>query len=161
IGQRDIGAALGEAGDATLAFAADAVAVRRVDVGQLDLAVEAGGDRPDLHGRRRLHLVVADLFQAFAARNRGFQHLRIVQRVPHDGARRGNTPLPGHIHGIHPLSGGPEIMSWVATWQHAARKARQWPRGVAVQPASTGPPKTSDSPSRPWIRRLPYGNPSL
>src|SRR5438105_13247301 len=48
-GERHGGAALGKAGDAALAFARDLVAIGWIEVAQIDLALEAGGDRPDLH----------------------------------------------------------------------------------------------------------------
>ena len=48
IGRLHIGAALGEAGDAALALAGDTVGVGRIEVGQLNLAVEAGGMGPIL-----------------------------------------------------------------------------------------------------------------
>ena len=67
IGQRHLGAALGEAGDAALALAADAVAVRRIDVGQLHLPVKRAEIGPILHRGGRLHLVVGGLLQALAA----------------------------------------------------------------------------------------------
>src|SRR5262249_22463593 len=51
VGQRHHGAALGEAGDAALALAGNLVAVRRVEVGELHLALPLGLDRTDL-GRR-------------------------------------------------------------------------------------------------------------
>ena len=42
------------------------------------------------------------LLQALAAWNAGFQHLRIVQRIPNRLARRGNASLTRHIHGNRP-----------------------------------------------------------
>jgi hypothetical protein len=47
-GQRHVRAALGEAGDAALAFALDRIAVRRIEVLQRYFAVEGRLDRPDL-----------------------------------------------------------------------------------------------------------------
>src|ERR1700689_5875175 len=46
--QRHRGAALGEAGDAALAFARYPVAVGRIEIAERDLAFEAGGYWPDL-----------------------------------------------------------------------------------------------------------------
>src|ERR1700754_1789428 len=49
VGERHGGAALGEAGDAPLAFARDLVAIGRIEITQGDLALEARRHRPDLH----------------------------------------------------------------------------------------------------------------
>src|SRR3982075_422112 len=61
VAQGDNGAALGETGHAALPFAGDPVAVRRVDVGQRNLAGEAGADRPDTQTNLGLHLRVGRL----------------------------------------------------------------------------------------------------
>src|SRR5260221_9811219 len=47
VGERDGGAALGESGDAALALARDPVAVRRVEIAEHHLALEAGRDGAD------------------------------------------------------------------------------------------------------------------
>ena len=98
VGQRDVGTALGEPGHTALPFAADAVAVRRIDIGKLHLAGEPGGDRADLDGGGGLHLVVVQFLQALAAGNAGFQHLRVVERLPYGLPRRRNAPLARHVH---------------------------------------------------------------
>lgn len=50
------GASLGEARDSALAFACDAIAVRRIEVRQCDSALKLGGDGADLDQRRCGHL---------------------------------------------------------------------------------------------------------
>ena len=81
-GERHVGAALGEAGDAALALAGDGVAVGRIDVGERDVAVEGRLDRADLGLDGRRHLGVGDLLQRLAAGNRRLEHGGIVERGP-------------------------------------------------------------------------------
>src|SRR5262249_57357937 len=63
VGERHLGAAFGEAGDAALAFAGDAVAVRRIEVGEPDLAFPARLDRTDLDRGHGLKLGVGNLVE--------------------------------------------------------------------------------------------------
>ena len=93
LGQVDVGAALGEAGDAALAFALDRVGVRRVQVLQRHRAGEFRLDRPDLQHDDRRKVGVGVLLQAFAARNALLQHIRIVERFPHFLHRSGDALL--------------------------------------------------------------------
>src|SRR5438046_10182449 len=95
-GERHGGATLGEAGDAALAFARDLVAIGWIEIAQIDLALEAGGDRPDLHFGGGAEAVVLGPFQLLAARNAGLQHLRIVLLVPHRLARRRTLDFAVH-----------------------------------------------------------------
>ena len=57
-------------------------AVGRVDVGEVDLALEARAHRPDLDLDRRLQLGVGELLQALAAGDGNFERLGIVERAP-------------------------------------------------------------------------------
>ena len=91
LGQPDGGAAFGETGNATLAFARDLVAVGRIEIAQHDLALEAGGNRSDLHLGGGAKAVVFGLFQLLAAGDAGFQHCGIVEFSPHGLARRAST----------------------------------------------------------------------
>src|SRR5438034_10830929 len=67
-GERHGGATLGKAGDAALAFARDLVAIGWIEIAQIDLALEAGGDRPDLHFSGGAEAIVFGLFQLLVAR---------------------------------------------------------------------------------------------
>src|SRR5262245_8350579 len=67
--QVDGRAALGEARHAAIALAGDPVAVRRIEVGEADLAFEPCLDRPDLVGGDGLELVLPEKVQRLAARN--------------------------------------------------------------------------------------------
>src|SRR5262249_40100663 len=78
IRQPHVGSALGEAGDAALALAGDAVAVRRIDVGEVDLAFETCAHRPDFHLDGGLKLRVGELLEALATGNGGPQRVGIV-----------------------------------------------------------------------------------
>ena len=131
IGQRNLGAALGEAGDAALALARDGVAVRRVDVGQLDTAGEARGDRPDLHRGGRLHLVVRGLLQAVAAGNAGLQHLpgRSARPIPCRAAPGCAARRSYPFRCISPLRGA-EVTCRVKPMQ-TQRRSRRPPGGAA------------------------------
>src|SRR3954468_23678806 len=69
VGERHLGAALGKARDAPLAFAGDAIAVGRIEIGEPDLAFPARLDRADLDRGSRLKLVVRNLVELLAAGN--------------------------------------------------------------------------------------------
>src|SRR6202171_4220060 len=74
VGQRHRCATLGEAGDPTLAFARNLVAVGRVEIAERDPAFEAGRDRPDLHRGDRTKAVVFGLLQLLASGDAGLEH---------------------------------------------------------------------------------------
>src|SRR4051812_3634673 len=95
----DHGATLGKAGHPALAFAGDLVAVRRVEIGQRDLALEARRHRTDLHFRRRAKAAIVGLLQLLAAGDAGLQHLGIVELGPHGLARRRKLDFAVHRHG--------------------------------------------------------------
>ena len=98
VGERHIGAALGEAGGAALALAADGVAVGRVEVGQRDVALEGRRDRADLGLDGRRHLGVGDLLQRLAAGDAGLEHDRIVEGGPDLVARCRDLIPASHFH---------------------------------------------------------------
>ena len=103
VGQRHVGAALGEAGDAALAFAADGVAIGRIEIGQRDVALEGRRDRADLGLDGRRHLGVGELLQLLAAGDALLEHDRIVERGPDLLARCRDPIAAGHFHGqCHP-----------------------------------------------------------
>src|SRR5690242_9506552 len=79
VGERDGGTALGESGNPALALARDLVTVRRVEIAERDLALEAGRHRADLHLGGGAETVLVSLLQLLAAGDAGLQHLRIVQ----------------------------------------------------------------------------------
>src|SRR6185295_7060100 len=75
-------AALREPGGAALALEGDRVRIRRLDVGERELALELGAHRPDARDHQHLILVVSDRIDRFAARHALLEHRRVVQRVP-------------------------------------------------------------------------------
>ena len=101
IGERNLGAALGEAGDPAFTLAGDGVAHVGNDVGKLDLASEGGRNRADLDlGDRRV--AVADPLERLAAGDAGLQHVRVVEQRPDLWARGRESRLPGHRHRHEP-----------------------------------------------------------
>src|SRR5262249_24857036 len=79
VGERSLGAAFGKARCPTLPFTGNAVAVRRIEIGQPHLAFPARLDRPDLDGGDGLKLVVGNLVELLAAGNAALEHLGIVE----------------------------------------------------------------------------------
>src|SRR5215467_264813 len=98
VGERHLGAAFGKAGDAALAFAGDAVAVRRIEVGEPDLAFPARLDRTDLDRGHGLKLAVGNLVELLAAGDAALEHLGVVELRPHHLATGGKLDLPVHGH---------------------------------------------------------------
>src|SRR5258705_1600563 len=98
-GKRHRRAALGESGDAALAFARDLVAVPRVEIAQRDLALEARRHRPDLHFGGRAKAVLVGFLQLLAAGDAGLQHVGIIELVPYGLARRRKLDFAVHCHG--------------------------------------------------------------
>src|SRR5581483_3139870 len=98
LGELDGSTPLGEAGDAAVALAGNLVAVRRVEVGEPDLALEARLDRADLVGGDRLEFVFANQLKRLAAGDARLQHLRIVELLPDRLPRSGKLLLAGHHH---------------------------------------------------------------
>src|SRR3569833_1760300 len=72
VAERDHGAALGETGNAALAFARDLVAVRRIEIAQGHLALEARRHRADLHLGDRTKPAILGPLQLLATGNAGF-----------------------------------------------------------------------------------------
>lgn len=72
---------------AALAFAGDGVAFRRVEVGQLDVALEGCLDRSDFEADLGLKLSIGMLGQLLAAGNAVLQNIRIVQGREDDVTR--------------------------------------------------------------------------
>src|SRR5829696_5339472 len=96
--ERDLGAALGEAGDPAGALAADRVAVGRVEVAERDLAREARLDRPDPRRDLGGELGVRDLLDRVAAGDCLLQPLGVVELLPHQLARSRDAALALHFH---------------------------------------------------------------
>src|SRR5262249_36851113 len=99
VGERPLGAALGEACDAALAFPRDAVAVGRIEIGEPHLALPARLDRADLDGGNRLKLVIGNLVELLAAGDAALEHLGVVELGPYHLAAGGELDLPTHGHG--------------------------------------------------------------
>src|ERR1035437_4456170 len=97
-GQRDRGAALGEAGDPTVALARNLVTVGRVEIGQVHLAFEARFHRAYFGDGNRLQFGDGDLVELLAAGDAGFQHLGIVELCIHTLAAGWDLNPPRHDH---------------------------------------------------------------
>ena len=93
-----VGRALAEAGDAALPVEDDRVAVRRVDVGHLQVAPEAGTDRADLHRHHGRVGIVAGALERFAAGDAGLQCHGIVERGPGRLERGRNQSFAVQFH---------------------------------------------------------------
>ena len=70
------------------------VAVRRVEIGELDLALPARLDGPDLDGGDGLELVVGNHVELLAAGDAALQHLGIIELLPHHLALGGKLDRP-------------------------------------------------------------------
>src|SRR6476659_6378832 len=98
VGQRHLGAALGKARNTPLAFAGNAIAVGRIEIGEPDLAFPARLDRADLDRGDGLKLVVRSPIELLAARDTALEHLRVVELFPHHLPGCGELHLPIHRH---------------------------------------------------------------
>src|SRR5438132_6665756 len=125
LGEVDLGAALGEAGDPAVALAADRVALRRVEVRQHHLAAKGGSHRSDRGDDLAVELGVGHLLQRLAARDRLLEDFRIVERLPDALAWRGDAKFAGHLHRVRPFLPG-EVWSSLKSIATAARGIR-WP----------------------------------
>src|SRR5579872_662547 len=96
--ERHGGAALGEAGDAAGALAADLVAGGRIEVGQGDLAIEGRLDRADLGDDPCGEFVLRALVHGLRAGDAGFQGFRVVELFPDRLARSRDAHLAVHFH---------------------------------------------------------------
>src|SRR5262249_28866065 len=96
VAERHLGAAFGEAGDAAFPFARDAIAVRRIEIGETDLALPARLDRPDFDRGDGLKLVLGHFLELFAARDTAVENLGVVVLGPYKPATPGqlNVPIP-------------------------------------------------------------------
>src|SRR5580704_7926507 len=110
----DLGAALGEAGDAALALAADRVALGRVEVAERHLAGEGRLDRPDPGDDLGGELGVGDLLDGLAAGDAELQGLEVVEPLPHRLARGGDAALAMHFHRGCPRSGMAKVWAAIA-----------------------------------------------
>jgi hypothetical protein len=72
--------------------------MRRLQILQLDRALELGLDRPDLQRHHRFEVRIRLLLKALAAGNAFLQHFRIVQRFPDFLDRRLDALLALHVH---------------------------------------------------------------
>src|SRR6516225_4709395 len=102
VAERHLGAAFGKAGHPALPFAGNAVAVRRIEVGEADLALPARLDRADFDRGDGLEFVIRDLFELLAAGDAAFEHLGVVELGPDHLAVGGELDLPIHRHRHRP-----------------------------------------------------------
>src|ERR1700720_1890449 len=107
VGERDRRAALGETGNAAVAFARDAIAVGRVEIGEANFAFEARLHRADLVGRDRLELGVGKLLQRLTPGDARLERVRVVELRPYQLAGCGKLNLAVHHHGHGTLSFAP------------------------------------------------------
>src|SRR4029079_5159261 len=85
-------------------------------IGQVDLAFPLRLDGADLGDGDRRERGVGGLLERLAARDRGLEHLGIVELFPYGLARRRELDLAGHGH-------RPRVLSW---------SIRELPRGSRV-----------------------------
>src|SRR5262249_25318644 len=90
--------ALGEADDAAVALADDAITVRGVDILKVDAALEGRRYGPDLQGNDRRKLARGFLLELLAAGDAAPQHVRIVQGRPDLLPGRGELIFACEIH---------------------------------------------------------------
>src|SRR5215472_16349014 len=99
----DLGAALGKPGSATAALTADRVALRRVEIGQDNLAAEGRLHRPDRGEHPGGELGVRHLLDRLATGNSLFEDLRIVEPLPYALAGSGDAMFARHLHRHYPF----------------------------------------------------------
>src|SRR6266487_4025138 len=102
VGERHLGAAFGKAGNAPLPFAGNAIAVRRIEIREADLALPARLDGPDFDGGDGLEFVIRDLVKLLAAGDAAFEHLGVVELGPDHLAVGSELDLPIHRHRHRP-----------------------------------------------------------
>src|SRR5439155_4321103 len=110
----DLGAALGEAGNAALTLAGNRIAGRRIEVGEGYLAGEGRLDRPDPGDDLGGELGVGDLLDGLAAGNADLQGFGVVEPLPHRLARGGDAALAMHFHRGCPRSGVAKVWAAIA-----------------------------------------------
>src|SRR5262245_36143844 len=102
LGERHLGAAFGKAGNAPFPLAGNAIAVRRIEVGEANLALPARLDRSDFDGGDGLEFVIGDLFELLAAGDAAFEDLGVVELGPDHLAVGSELDLPIHRHRHRP-----------------------------------------------------------
>src|SRR5262249_38991952 len=98
---RPLGAAFAKPRRTALPFAGNAIAVRRIKVGETDLALPARLDGADFDGGDGLEFAFRNFVELLAAWDAALEHLGIVELGPYHLAARGelNLPVHGHRHG--------------------------------------------------------------
>src|SRR5262245_1814769 len=142
VGERHLGAAFGKAGHPALPFAGNAIATRRIEVGEADLALPACLDRSHFDGGDGLEFVIRDLVELLAAGDTALEHLGIIELCPDDLAAGSELHLPIHRHRHRP---SPSFLTssyrfWrphIKRWQ-AMGKALSPRRGVALAWMASG-----------------------
>src|SRR5690606_24480024 len=94
----DVCAPLAETGNAALSLAEDRITFRRVEIGQRDLAVEAGRYRSESDPNDRRQRAGSGPLDASTARNAMLERIEVVQGFPDRVARCRNTLLAFDIH---------------------------------------------------------------
>src|SRR5262249_29398471 len=96
--QRNDRAAFGETRDAAFALAGDLIAVRRIEIGEMNLALPLRLDGADLGDSDGLEFGVGELVELLTARDTTLQHLGVVELRPHRLTRRIELHLSVHRH---------------------------------------------------------------
>src|SRR5262249_59109132 len=83
VAERPLGAALGKTRRTALPFAGNAIAVRRIKVGETDLALPARLDGPDFDGGDGLEFAFRNFVELLAAWDAALEYLGIVELGPY------------------------------------------------------------------------------
>src|SRR5260370_12464113 len=142
VAERHLGAAFGEANRTPLPFAGNAIAVRRIEIGETHLPLPARLDRPDFDGGHGLEFAFGNFVELLATWDAALEHLGIVELGPHHLAARGELNLPVHDprHGVLRRSRasdikrrhgtGKALSAWaaraLAPWRAAYRRKKAW-----------------------------------
>src|SRR3954463_3253309 len=128
VGQRHLGAALGKARNTPLAFAGNAIAVGRIEIGEPDLAFPARLDRADLDRGVGLKLVVRSPIELLAARDTALEHLRVVELFPYYFAFCSELDLPIHRHRHRSSPFSYRVMAKLGAADKSKPSAQAWLR---------------------------------
>ena len=102
VGERDLGAAFGKAGNAALAFAGNAIAVGWIKVGETHLTLPARLDRSHFDRGDGLEFAVGNPVELLAAGDAALEHLGIIELCLDHVAAGSELDLPIHCHGHRP-----------------------------------------------------------
>src|SRR5262249_20245054 len=163
IGQRHARLAAHEAGSAA-SLERHLVTVRRLEIEEADLALEAALDGGDTHFPLRLVLAGPDGLQPLAARNRAGQRVGVEERLPHTRAGRRDVAGAFDLHPSSVLIASAMrrmpslIVSRPVAYESlmCASEPKSAPATVAMRASSSRKAHTSAEPfSVPPFQRLP------